>query len=357
MRLKSYLLLIAITATTSIHGSLRAHEWKDKTVRYRDEAELVTANKELVVLRTADHRLIAVDLVQLSDADQALVHSKMGKTVKSPEPADLSDPFTPLAETAVATDSSLKQLQETTPEKTSAELRLKQPISSGGGEWVLTDGQRVQGEFLGFDLKPLSIKRALSDVYVGGVLFSQLDPVYQHILPMIIAHLENAKMDDVRDIEKWLEKSGPGPWTYKIEAVMIETPRRGSVAIPTFLLEKSVVESISVPLRRWREALASEASEEDRNIYFDRERFMTQASMAARVADSSVEQQARYMRLELLAAASGATDLWNVSLIPNNGYGYPYHVLVPGQNSDAATVIALQRYPNYTVGGIAKHIR
>lgn len=38
-----------------------------------------------------------------------------------------------------------------------------------------------------------------------------------------------------------------------------------------------------------------------RNSYFDRERFMTRASMAAQVADASVEQQARYMRLELLA--------------------------------------------------------
>ena len=142
-----------------------------------------------------------------------------------------------------------------------------------------------------------------------------------------------------------------------VEAVIIETPNRGSVAIPTFLLDSSVSNSIAVPLQRWREALASQISEEDRNSYFDRERFMTRASMTAQVADASIEQQARYMRLELLAVASGATDLWNVSMLPKGGYGYPYHVLVHGRNSDEARVAALNRYPNYTVGGIAKHDR
>ena len=357
MRLNSFLLLIGVTATTVLHSQLSAHEWKDKSGHYRVEAELVNANNELVILRTADHRLIAIDLVQLSDADQALVHSKMENSGKISGPAKSNNPFTPLVETAVAGELSPKPLAEITSETSVSESNFKQHSAAGVGEWLLTDGQRIRGDFLGFDLKPLSIKRALSEVYVGGVLFSQLDPIYQHILPMVIAHLENAKIDDVRDIEEWLKKSGPGPWTYKIEAVMIETPRRGSVAIPTFLLEKSEFDSIAVPLRRWREALASEVSEEEKNSYFDRERFMTQASMAARVADSRVEQQARYMRLELLAVASGATDLWNVSLIPNSGYGYPYQVLVPGQNSDDARGIALQRYPNYTVGGIARHFR
>gem|GEM_PF-2082389 len=351
------LLMIAIIATYALHGSLCAHEWKDKSGHYRIEAELVTANKEMVVLRTADHRLIAVDLVQLSEADQAFVHSEMEKVVKSSGPVKTDNPFAPLAQTTGAATSTPKPLPEVTQDTISAESSIKQHSAAGVGEWLLIDGQRIGGNFLGFDLKPLSIKRALSEVYVGGVLFSQLDPVYQHILPMVIAHLEKAKIEDVRDIEKWLAKSGPGPWTYKIESVMIETPRRGSVAIPTFLLEKSVFDSISVPLRRWREALSTEVGEEERNSYFDRERFMTQASMAARVADSSVEQQARYMRLELLAAASGATDLWNVSLIPTSGYGYPYHVLVPGQNSEEARVVALKRYPNYTLGGIAKYTR
>ena len=55
--------------------------------------------------------------------------------------------------------------------------------------------------------------------------------------------------------------------------------------------------------------------------------------------------------------ASGATDLWNVFLIPNSGYGYPYHVLVPGQNSDRARAAATQRYPTYTVAGFAKYSR
>lgn len=357
MRLKSSLLIAFIATTVGFLNPLFGHVWTDKSGHYRVEAELVSANKDIVVLRTADHRLIALDLVQLSEADQALVRSKFGDPVKSLSPLRPNNPFSPLPESPAGGESTTPKLPEKLPDASGESTSADQRSETNLGNWLLIDGQRVKGDFLGFDLKPLTIKRAQAEVYVGGVLFSQLDPVYRHILPMTIAHLEKAKIDDVRDIEEWLKKSGPGPWTYEIEAVMIETPSRGSVAIPTFLLDKSVVDSIAVPLRRWREALASEVSEEDRNNYFDRERFMTRASMAARAADSSVEQQARYMRLELLAAASGATDLWNVSLIPKNGYGYPYQVLVPGQNSDQARAAAVQRYPTYTVAGIAKHSR
>lgn len=279
------------------------------------------------------------------------------KTIKGSVAIGAGNPLVPIDGTAIPAEPLPTNVAETGPGATAFKPSVAERSASTVGGWRLTDGQRIQGEFMGFDLKPLSIKRALSEVYVGGVLFSQLDPIYKHILPMTIAHLENAKIDDVRDIEKWLIKSGPGPWTYKLEAVIIETPNRGSVAIPTFLLDKSVSDAIAVPLLRWREALASQVSEEDRNSFFDRERFMTRASMAAQVADADVERQARYMRLELLAVASGAMDLWNVALLPNSGYAYPYHVLVPGQNSDEAGVAAIQRYPNYTVGGITKHTR
>ena len=356
MQFNSYLLTMAFVATSvGPYVSLQAHEWKDRTGHYRVEAELVSANKEIVVLRTADHRLIALDIAQLSDTDQAFVRTKMEESATGPVRSN--SPATPSAGKTIAGESSPTKILEITPDPTAAAASVAEHNAAKVGGWRLVDGQRIHGEFTGFDLKPLSIKRVSSEVYVGGVLFSQLDPVYRHILPMTIAHLEHAKIEDVRDIEKWLKKSGPGPWTYKIEAVMIETPNRGSVAIPTFLLDKSISESIAVPLRRWREAHASNISEEERNSYYDRERFMTRASMTAQVADASVEQQARYMRLELLAVASGATDLWNVSLLPINGYGYPYHVLVPGRNSDEARVAALQRYPNYTVGGIAKNDR
>ncbi len=357
MRSKFSSLIVAFVAmTTGFLDPLFGHVWTDKSGHYRVEAELVSANKDIVVLRTADHRLIALDLVQLSEADQAVVRSRFGDPLKSLSPPT-TNPFSPLPESKAGGESTAPKLREKNPDTSVASTSAEQRSDTELGYWRLIDGQRIQGEFLGFDLKPLAIKRAKAEVFVGGVLFSQLDPVYRHILPMMIAHLENAKIDDVRDIEEWLKKSGPGPWTYEIEAVMIETPSRGSVAIPTFLLDKSVADSIAVPLQRWRAAHASEVSEEDRNSYSDRERFMTRASMAARAADSSVEQQARYMRLELLAVASGATDLWNVSLIPNSGYGYPYQVLVPGQNSDQARAAAMQRYPTYKVAGIAKYSR
>ncbi|HUP82397.1 MAG TPA: SHD1 domain-containing protein [Pirellula sp.] len=332
-----------------------SHEWKDRSGRYKVEAELVSANSELVVLRTADHRLIALDLVVLSDQDRDFVRTEMAKLTQATVDVKSSPRVPILPETRVL------KTNEKLPDVNSKELPLSEQSSvaertdANVGGWRLIDGESILGEFMGFDLKPLVIKRALSEVYVGGVVFAQLDPFYKHILPMTIAKLENAKIDDVRDIENWLKKSGPGPWVYKIEAVLIETPARGTVSIPTFLLDKRTAESIAVPLRRWREALATEVAEEDRNLYFDRERFLTRAAKNAQLVDDRVEQQARYMRLELLATASGATDLWNVSLVPQVGYGHPYSVIVPGQNSLQAEAIATQRFPGYRVGGVVKH--
>lgn len=341
----------------SFLSNAMSHEWTDKSGRFKVEAELVSANAELVVLRTADHRLIALDLIVLCDQDREYVRLEMANLTQPVVATASSTPLTPLPITnALKTNGKVPQVDAKELPLSEVSSVVERTAATAGG-WRLIDGQRILGDFMGFDLKPLVIKRALSEVYVGGVLFAQLDPIYQRILPMTIAHLENAKVDDVRDIENWLKKSGPGPWIYKIEAVLIETPSRGTVSIPTFLLDTRTAESIAVPLRRWRESLSSEVTEEDRNRYYDRERFLTRAAMTAQLADEQVEQQARYMRLELLAASGGIKELWNVSLLPRVGYGHPYNVIVPGQSSQQAEANAVQRFPGYTVGGISKHNR
>ncbi len=94
------LILLAIT-TASFQGLLNAHEWKDKSGRYRVEAELVSANKELVVLRTEDHRLIALDIVHLSDENQAFVHSKLEKSIKGSVAIGAGNPLVPIDMTVI----------------------------------------------------------------------------------------------------------------------------------------------------------------------------------------------------------------------------------------------------------------
>jgi hypothetical protein len=63
----------------------------------------------------------------------------------------------------------------------------------------------------------------------------------------------------------------------------------------------------------------------------------------------------KMLELELLAAASGATDLWEVQLFPNRGVvGYPRIVVVPGRNSEDAKRIAMQRFAGYAAGAVAQ---
>ena len=58
------------------------------------------------------------------------------------------------------------------------------------------------------------------------------------------------------------------------------------------------------------------------------------------------------MHLMLQAANAGMVDLWNVTLIPPNGYSKV--VVVAAQNSEDARQIALEEFPHCRVGGIAK---
>ncbi len=49
-----------------------------------------------------------------------------------------------------------------------------------------------------------------------------------------------------------------------------------------------------------------------------------------------MQTRTQLLQLEMLAVAAGATDLWEVALVPNTAYGHPFTVVVPARASDAA---------------------
>ena len=116
MRFNNILQLIFFASTTAaLPGLSNAHEWKDKSGRYRVEAELVSANSELVVLRTKDHRLIALDTVHLSDEDQAFVRSKLEKSIKGSVAIGAGNPLVPIDGTAIPAEPLPTNVAETSP--------------------------------------------------------------------------------------------------------------------------------------------------------------------------------------------------------------------------------------------------
>ena len=84
-----------------------------------------------------------------------------------------------------------------------------------------------------------------------------------------------------------------------------------------------------------------------------------QAAARAYQANREAEQrQIEIMKLQLLAAATGAIDIWQVGLAPGPGvFGRPISVMVPAQNSQQATFQALQSHPGYVLIGVRRASR
>ena len=64
------------------------------------------------------------------------------------------------------------------------------------------------------------------------------------------------------------------------------------------------------------------------------------------------------LKLEMLGAATGVIAIWQVGLAPGPGvFGRPMSVMVPAQNSEIASQLALQRYPGSVLVGVRRASR
>ncbi|MEM8736663.1 MAG: hypothetical protein AAGG44_20705, partial [Planctomycetota bacterium] len=87
----------------------------------------------------------------------------------------------------------------------------------------------------------------------------------------------------------------------------------------------------------------------------ERESLYLRAQANAYQRDRAANQKVELLKLSLLGAATGVTDIWQVRLVPARGrYGRPMQVMVTAPNSRAASSIALKQHPGYVVGGVRK---
>ncbi len=71
--------------------------------------------------------------------------------------------------------------------------------------------------------------------------------------------------------------------------------------------------------------------------------------------DRQEQRQIELLKLDLLAAASGVVDIWQVGMVPGPGvFGRPMVVMVTARDSGVAGGLAMQRYPGYVVAGIQR---
>ena len=60
-----------------------ARPWSDKSGEYELEADLISFDDEVVVLRRADKELAALEIAQLSDADREYLQSQEAKAASA----------------------------------------------------------------------------------------------------------------------------------------------------------------------------------------------------------------------------------------------------------------------------------
>lgn len=299
-------LVLILTVALFMPSLAEARVWTDSTGRYSIEADLIAFNDTTVILQRADHQLGQVRIDQLSQADRDYLKGKE------------------------AGDAAKK-------------------VAGAMQTWTLRNGQKVIGRVVGFAQKQLTVQRRRSSIYVNDRLFDNLPPIYQTMIPKIVATDAKLVRDDKQALEDWLVTQKGLPQTFTIEGPVFELEGGDEYVIP-FMFFSMGDQALLKP--GWDQWLAARNKKQyDQASTQD---FLVQSLTAARQRDEQIQQQIADMQLNQ-AILADATSLWEVTLYPGRGVaGSPQWVVMPGINSREATAAALTKYPGYLPGPARK---
>jgi len=282
-----------------------ARVWTSKSGHFKVEAEVIAFNEHLVVLKKESGALVAVDLEQLSSEDQKFVASQ--ETV----------------------DAAKKQLDEMQ-------------------TWTGKDGLKIIGRIVAFGKKDLKVQRKLGVVHIDDKKFPTIDPLHQKLVLKILSHLEKTTLEDEKQLETWAKSIGGEPKVYPLEGVLMQLESGDEIGVPFFLFSSQDFEMLQPGWEQWQERDASQQAR-------DQESFLMKSAAMAYQRDRKQQQRIEMVKLDLLAAATGVVDIWEVGLAPRLGvYARPMTVMVPAFNSGIATELALRKYPGFNIIGVRR---
>lgn len=300
--LATFFAATALLFTATLCG---ARTWTDSSGRYTVDADLVALTDKSIVLQSSDHRLVSIEIEQLSKQDQAFLATE---------------------EATLAADKVAKKQQT----------------------WTTVDGLEIIGNVVDYVERDVTVQRRRGKVYVNDRVFDNLPEVYQKIVPRIVAHFEGRPITDKASLESWLVHRKGQPATYHCEGVILELPTGDEYAFPFFLFRD---EDLEVLKPGWDHWLAANGNYESQASRSDELRTLA----AAHHQDALVTQQIARLQLGMQAVEAGVTALWEVTLMPGAGVaGTPLWVVVPGRDSRQATMVALSRNPGYVAGPVRR---
>lgn len=286
-----------------------ARTWTSLNGDYKINGEALAYNESTVIIkRDGSGRIVAVELAELSAEDRDFIQQK------------------------------LEQDQQTASQP---ELHT----------WTSKTGLKLRGEILAYGRRTITIARTRGVVTIDGKAFSALDPIHQRLLLRVVSELEGQELADAGDLGRWVHSLGGQPKSYTLEGVLMKLESGDEIPIPFFLFSD---EDLQILRPGWESWLAAEADQQARA----REDLLVQneARQYQRQLNQDAERQRiEVLKLNMLAAASGLTSIWEVGLIPGPGtYGRPTTVMVTARNSELAAAMALQQHPGYELLGVRR---
>ena len=309
--MKTVLAISCLCASLLLSQTSQGTEWTDATGRFKIEANLIAVNDDVVVLKTKDGRLIAVEIAQLSKANQEFLKS----------------------DEAAASKLDAKDKDHT---------------------WRLLGDHKVTGRIAGYFAQDMVVERRNAKLFVDETQESDLPELTLTILPHIVEHFETAKIKDLAELKEWLSKRGKMPHVYPVEGVRVALTSGEEVKIPIFVFASGERAVLEPGLARWKALQKEKLEDTEKSRYSNREALMLSSAARAYQQDQAFNAQAQMMQLNLLAINAGITDLWEVLLMPRNPYAYPFTVVVPATDSASAQIVAAQNYPGYKVDSTRK---
>lgn len=279
--------------------------WSDASGKYQFDAALVAYSDTTVVLQKTGGELIAVPIEQLSAEDREYLKSKEAEGIQQ------------------------KSADET-------------------HTWTLTGGLKLVGRVVDYAERDVTIQRSGGRIFVNDLRFDRLPAIYQEIVPRVVAHFEGQEIDGRSGLEAWLRPLRGVARTFHGEGVLMELEDGNRYAIPFFLFSDDDQRALKPGWERWRAAKDDAAQREEQS-------FLLRSHVQAVDENLSQMNEIALLKLQVKAFDAGLFDLWEVRLFPPNGsFGMPLSVVVPGRNSQQAASAALEMYPDFTVGPIAR---
>lgn len=292
-----------------------ARTWTSRNGEYELEADLIAANETTAILKKTKSELVAVELEELSEQDRRYVNSKE------------------------ATDQlrqSAEQMQT----------------------WTSRNGAKVRARVVAYGRRDLTVKRQRGKLMVNDQPLEELSPLQQLVFFRVLSELEKTSIENRQDAENWARRLGGETKTYPLEGVLLELESGDRVAAPFFMFSEEDLQVLQPGWTQWLAAEEDRQAREREDLYMQTEAMRYQQSRVAEQQYRAEQQRIELLKLNMLAAQTGLTSIWEVGLRPRPGvYGRPTTVMVTARNSQLATAMALQQYPNYQVYGVRRASR